>query len=93
MQKAREELVREEEQEIEEVRKKEGRRGEVIEGVEIIRRGEENFASPVTRDREDGDVGMRNQDIRPESAGLEASQHATPAETDKTLPVNVYITI
>lgn len=60
--------------------------------AEIIRRGEENSARPVTRDGENGYLRMRDLKVTPESAGLKASQHATPAGTDNTSLVNAYST-
>lgn len=52
--------------------------------MEIIRKSEENVAKLVTRNGEEGDLRMRDQDVTPETAGLEESQHATPAETENT---------
>lgn len=44
--------------------------------------GEENAARPVTRDGEEGELRIRDQDVTPQLAGLEALQQATPAWTE-----------
>lgn len=90
LQKAIEELAREEEKEAEEARKEGGRRREIAVSMDIIRRGKENVARLVTRDGEDRNLRMRNQEATLESAGLKASQHSTTAGTHNTPPVNAY---
>lgn len=60
--------------------------------VEVIKRSEENLVRPVTREREDGDLKMRDKDVTPELVGLKASQHATLAGSENTASINVYTT-
>lgn len=89
LQKVREELAREGG----ESPKKGRRRGEVALAVEIVKRNEENMARPVTSDGGDGDLRMRDQDVTPKPARLEASQQATPAGTDNNHLIDAYFTI
>lgn len=90
-QNAREEIEREEEEE-EKTRIEGGGKKEVTVAVEIIRRSEEEMTRLVTRDQEDGDLSMRDQNVTLELAELEVSLHATPVGTDNTPLVNVYTT-
>lgn len=56
----------------------------MVVAVEITRRNKGTRIRQVTRDGKDRDLRMRDEDVTPELTGLEASQHATIAGTDKT---------
>lgn len=60
--------------------------------VEIIRRSKKNVARPVKRDAEDGDRRIREHNVTPEPAGLEASQYTIPVWTDNITFINAHST-
>lgn len=90
LQRTREELARAEEKKSEKVRKKgRGRREQAV-AVEILSRIQEKVAKPLTRDRKNRDLRMKNQEVTTEATGLEATQHAAPAGTHP-LPLSIRI--
>lgn len=45
----------------------------MVVALEIVKRNKEKVARPATRDGEDGDLKMRDQEITSEPVGLKAS--------------------
>lgn len=86
LQKGREELAREEQEETEKAPKERGGRREVPVAVKIVRRSEENVAKPVKRDRKDRNRRIRDQNVTLKPVVREALEHRTTARTANTPP-------